>query len=238
MPDRQVSARRPIVRASAPPPAASLLTSMPPSASRANPRPVSNPSTMVAVGTPAPRSCCAWPSRAQIKTAADEVPSPTCVSTALTASTTALAAGWSTSSLRRKAPPCFVMVASPSMSMYTFSIPRGPSDVLRTSAARRAATRLYICDSRAPIRDKSGLKMSGYFNACSPSCALGAPGRPGAPRYAALAPAGPSSCRTAPPGPSPPPPPMSSSPPIPELIKPLLKCLRSSPAMTSSSGGT
>ena len=207
---------------------------MPSSDSRANSSPASNPSTMAAVGTPTPRSCCAWPSRAQIRTAAVEVPSPTCVSTALTASTTALAAGWSTSSLRRKAPPCFVTVASPSMSMYTFSIPLGPSDVLRTSAARRAATRLYACDSRAPILDSSGLKMSGYFNAFS-SLDRRRAGPSGAPRYAALASAG--SCR-APCSPGPGPSPPTSSPPSPELINPLLKCLRSSPAMTSSSGGT
>ena len=47
------------------------------------------------------------------------------------------------------------MVSSPRISIYTFSIPRGPRDVLTISVTSLPEIRLYICDSCNPTREIS-----------------------------------------------------------------------------------
>ena len=105
------------------------------------------PASIVEGEMPKSNNFSAFSSKEPASITTDIVPSPTSLSTEFEASIITLAAGCSTSSLRNIVEPFLVIVTSPKRSMYIFSNPLGPNELLMRSAINFPASKLYLLAS-------------------------------------------------------------------------------------------
>ena len=105
------------------------------------------PASIIEGKIPKSSNFSAFSSKEPAKMTTDIVPSPTSLSTEFAASIITLAAGCSTSNLRNIVEPLLVRVTSPKRSMYIFSNPLGPNELLMRSAINFPASKLYLLAS-------------------------------------------------------------------------------------------